>query len=168
MEGTIANRLKGYIESIGLSVSQFADACGIPRPSLSQLLTGRNKKVSNTLVEQIHNAFPDLSVLWLMFGEGSVTTINSGHDAELSGKNGNTDAINADRVSGDSKYSKENGLNNGYSGDELSDSKLFEANLKIRDLQEQIAILRKNPRKVTQITIYYEDSTFETFVPSGK
>ncbi|MDE6295815.1 MAG: helix-turn-helix domain-containing protein [Muribaculaceae bacterium] len=168
MEGTIANRLKGYIESIGLSVSQFADACGIPRPSLSQLLTGRNKKVSNTLVEQIHNAFPDLSILWLMFGEGPVSSVPSMADGDFEAHISGTEAVNPDRGSGDSKYSKENGLNTGYNGSELSDSKLLEANLKIRDLQEQIAVLRKNPRKVTQITIYYEDSTFETFVPSGK
>lgn len=43
-EYNVAIRLKGFIESQGLTNSQFADRCGIPRPSLSQLLTGRNKK----------------------------------------------------------------------------------------------------------------------------
>ena len=55
-----------------LSNSQFADRCGIPRPSLSQLLSGRNKKLSDVVVKQIHDAFPQMSVLWLMFGEGDM------------------------------------------------------------------------------------------------
>ena len=35
-------------------------------------------------------------------------------------------------------------------------------------LLKQIEKMRANPRKVTQITIYYDDSTFETFYPGGK
>lgn len=66
----IASRLKEYIDSMGIQTSQFADACGIPRPSLSQLLNGRNKKVSDKVIRQIHEAFPSLSVLWLLLGEG--------------------------------------------------------------------------------------------------
>ncbi|GFI58835.1 hypothetical protein IMSAG025_02299 [Muribaculaceae bacterium] len=29
----------------------------------------------------------------------------------------------------------------------------------------EIEKMRKNPRKVVQITVYYDDSTFETFYP---
>ena len=36
---------------------------------------------------------------------------------------------------------------------------------KIKELQSQIETLRKNPRKVSHITVYYDDSTFETFFP---
>ena len=41
----------------------------------------------------------------------------------------------------------------------------FEVEMRINDLQRQIENLRSNPRKVVQITIYYDDSTFETFIP---
>lgn len=73
----IASRLKEYIDSMGIQTSQFADACGIPRPSLSQLLNGRNKKVSDKVIRQIHEAFPSLSVLWLLLGEGPM--LNDGN-----------------------------------------------------------------------------------------
>jgi predicted XRE-type DNA-binding protein len=43
----IISRLKLFLEQNGISNSQFADTCGIPRPTLSQLLNGRNKKVSD-------------------------------------------------------------------------------------------------------------------------
>ena len=71
-DDNVAIRLKGFIDEMGLTNSQFADQCGIPRPSLSQILTGRNKKISDVIVGQIHTAYPRLSVLWLLFGEGDM------------------------------------------------------------------------------------------------
>lgn len=56
------------------AISQFADTCGIPRPTMSQILNGRNKKISDELISKIHSAYPQLSVLWLMFGEGEMLT----------------------------------------------------------------------------------------------
>lgn len=68
----LVSRLKEYITKTSIPVTQFADMCGIARPTLSQLLNGRNKKVSNEIIEKIHSAFPSLSLYWLMFGEGEV------------------------------------------------------------------------------------------------
>lgn len=68
----LVSRLKKYITATNIPITQFADICGIARPTLSQLLNGRNKKVSDEVVAKIHAAFPKLSVYWLMFGEGSM------------------------------------------------------------------------------------------------
>ena len=64
----LVNRLKLYIESTGLTSTQFADAAGITRPTLSQILSGRNKKISNEILGKLHGAFPDLDIMWLLFG----------------------------------------------------------------------------------------------------
>lgn len=93
-DANVAIRLKGFIDSQELSHSQFADKCGIPRPSLSQILSGRNKKVSDVMVGQIHKAFPELSILWLLFGEGDMISTMHGapsvsHDtSEMAGADG--------------------------------------------------------------------------------
>ena len=68
----IVSRLKTFINHLNIPVTQFADNCSIPRPTLSQLLNGRNKKVSDELIGKIHETYPELSVLWLMFGEGDM------------------------------------------------------------------------------------------------
>lgn len=68
------NRLKFFMENGNITISQFADTCRIPRPTMSQILNGRNKKVSDELISKIHAAYPELSVLWLMFGEGDMLT----------------------------------------------------------------------------------------------
>lgn len=165
----VAIRLKGFIESEGLSHSQFADRCGIPRPSLSQLLSGRNKKISDVLVGQIHKAFPQLSVLWLMFGEGSmlVEDANIGQTAssqadlfsEIQDFSGNPSVQN--------KFENVSALNQMQIAPKLSDYKQVDVDLKIVELQKQIDVLKKNPRKVSHITVYYDDSTFETFYPKN-
>lgn len=66
------SRLKLYLETRRISVTQFADECRIPRPTASQLLAGRNKKVSDEMIGKIHQCYPDVSVVWLMFGEGDM------------------------------------------------------------------------------------------------
>lgn len=68
----IVNRLRYFMEASKLTISQFADTCGIPRPTMSQLMNGRNKRISDEVISKIHTSYPELNVLWLMFGEGTM------------------------------------------------------------------------------------------------
>lgn len=184
-ESNVAERLKTFIEMKGLSYSQFADKCGIPRPSLSQLITGRNKKINDSMVGQIHKEFPELSIVWLLFGEGQMengspknepeapfidSTENFGSifpDLPLTDENFVRQNLeNTTNSTSNSKISKENGLNSPKNDAELFGNKDDRLSKKLKDLTAQIENLRRNPRKVIQITVYYDDSTFETFLPS--
>lgn len=180
MEENVATRLKFFLENQGLSNSQFADTCGIPRPTLSQLLTGRNKKISDVLVGQIHAAYPQLSVMWLLFGEGQMLKMTSldpisnsdsfdmiGTEAPFALENGDE---NINIVSGSSdtvKYREENALNGGGKRAEYSVSQHDSTSKKIAELEREIMRLKSKPRTVVQITIYYDDNTFETFRPDA-
>ena len=70
----IVSRLKRFITYLGLPNSTFADRAHITRPTLSQILNGRNKKISNELIAKLHEAFPSLNIMWLMFGDGDMLT----------------------------------------------------------------------------------------------
>ena len=63
------------------------------------------------------------------------------------------------------KYSNLTGFNEGKKG--LSDrtNSGIQGDAKNAELMREIEKMRKNPRKVIQITVYYDDSTFETFYP---
>lgn len=203
----VAIRLKGFMDSEGLSYSQFADKCGIPRPSLSQILSGRNKKISDVIIGQIHRAFPALSVLWLLFGEGSMTSENntgascSGDDvpaedesdvydqgglffsgdgqldyaSEVAFSDEDSDSVSDSVRPGfkDGKFAGNRAVNVNFQNVKAladpqkvlqqAENQLLEAKNKISELQMQIEKLRQNPRKVSHITVYYDDSTFETF-----
>lgn len=170
----VAIRLKGFIDSEGLTHSQFADRCGIPRPSLSQLLSGRNKKISDVIVGQIHKAFPRLSVLWLLFGEGPMLTSDSsdsGFQPEIGQSlDSGLDLFSDTAEFADGRTENEfrgnvSGLNGPSMTPKQSQYKLVENDSKIAELQLQIEKMRQNPRKVSHITVYYDDSTFETFYP---
>lgn len=166
-EENVAIRLKGFIDEMGLTNSQFADQCGIPRPSLSQLLTGRNKKISDVIVGQIHASFPRLSVLWLLFGEGDMLVSapsEDDSDALNEGLFAETDK-NASESTGNAVFSNLNALNDAKNAASSRIITENSANFKMEEMKREIEKMRRNPRKVVQITVYYDDSTFETFYP---
>ena len=165
MEDNFATRLKLFMDSQEVPSSQFADLCEIPRPSFSQLLSGRNQKVSDILIKKIHAAFPDLSIMWLMFGEGSMLV---SHESERE-ENVNNTSDNTEMQECDTDKSGYSNLKALNAAEEAGNNSLYqqlEENKRLLELQMQIENLQKNPRRVTQITVYYDDSTFETFVPS--
>lgn len=159
----VAARLKSFINFMGLSDSQFADKCGISRPTLSLLLAGKNKKISDVMLTQIHEAFPDVSILWLLFGEGEMI------------KKENSPSINPENADENLKFKNEttesdeqlNLVNLKQLENIIKDvvNKSFEASK--TDLEEIVLKIsgEETLRKASKITVYYDDSTFETFVP---
>lgn len=193
----IAIRLKILMEKMGISNSQFADECKISRPTLSQLITGRNKKVSDVIISQIHAAYPNLSVLWLLFGEGEMWVNNEvpnttileasklGNNTDSQGDTvkdhekdivvNRTEEISIENRSDNSKfrldgkdsylYSKEKGVNVASDANQNGNIQDVNVGIKNSDFLNDLAKIKRKCRKVVQITIYYDDSTFESFFP---
>lgn len=179
----VALRLKSLIEKLGVTSSSFADKCGISRATLSQMLTGRNKKISDVILSQIHVAYPSISIMWLLFGEGPEWT-DLQHDPEPSEPSSQTRIEDISERSEDfaSSPDSENRFYPGSTTHETFQSNLSGVNpaenptkdsedQSVKGYQKTIEILseiEKNTqkqRKVTQITIYYDDSTYETLFP---
>ncbi|MCI5627561.1 MAG: helix-turn-helix domain-containing protein [Porphyromonadaceae bacterium] len=158
----IAGRLKFFIENRGLTNSQFADSCEIPRPTLSQILSGRNKKISDILIGQIHRAYPELSVLWLLFGEGEML-VQSFDEVSTDGENPNI--VAGDAV--DVKNDKENGVNYTENHTLSPENKRINPISNIMMAELEIAKMRQHCRQISHVTVYYDDFTFETFYPDA-
>lgn len=62
-------RIEFIMNGYGLSSSQFADKTGIPRASVSHILSGRNKP-SLEVLQKVATVFPDIDIQWLMLGVG--------------------------------------------------------------------------------------------------
>lgn len=75
-ETPIIQRLNEFIRYTGLSSTQFADKAGIPRPTLSQMVHGRNKSVNNQMLAKLNENFPELNILWFLFGQGTMLLDN--------------------------------------------------------------------------------------------
>lgn len=194
----IVTRLKEFINYLSIPVTQFADNCSIPRPTLSQLLNGRNKKVSDELIGKIHDAYPNLSVLWLMFGEGDML-----HDSniKISRPKNDVDPVNSATqatVKEENKASIEfNSLFSQNPAEKLAPTENtketslrttldFTADANLQKDNQRMTLgadfndanntpstntITFNPdsnRKIVNIIVYYSDNSFESFVPNGK
>jgi len=67
----MVERIRQLLEARKLTPTQFADAIGVARPIVSHILSGRNKP-SLEVVQKVIEAFPDLSLAWLLRGAGEM------------------------------------------------------------------------------------------------
>ena len=152
----IVTRLKSFIDSHRIPVTQFADQCGIPRPTLSQLLNGRNKKV-------IHAAYPDLSIMWLLFGEGSmesgeqpVSTATIPENESLMAQ----PASDADRLDFTEPFVSQTGFYESERADSGAVPKEQKPTITFAPDRSE-----RSGKRVVNIVVYYDDRSYESFVP---
>ena len=151
-----------------MTQQSFAEYIEMSPASLSSIFNGRTKPTLN-IVEAIKRKFPDISTDWLMFGVGSMfsadkTSVHANGNKEDLGDglasasaDGNTPSSSS--VNGTPTPSGSISLAmphaNGKAGRQdgmLDDSKFID----------------RHQRKITEIRVYFDDLTFETFVPSSK
>ena len=76
-------RLQQFIAAENLSQSQFADALGVARASVSHILAGRNKPGFD-FIESMSRHYPSLNIEWLITGKGKMyKSQNSTTTAEM-------------------------------------------------------------------------------------
>lgn len=190
-EDNVAFRLKLFMKKIGVNSTLFAANCGISPATLSQLLTGRNKKISDVLVSQIHKAYPELSIMWLLFNEGEMM-LNNGQDSFsnissslfvddynfeinngsktdipsntfLNQNNENPDFTG--KMSATSSEGIVNGVNLAGKLSQSTDNKQNNREKLSSEFTNDSDKLATKQRRVIQVTIYYDDNTFESFFP---
>lgn len=161
----LVDRLNFFIKSEGISPSVLADSCNIPRPTVSQLLNGRNKKISDDIIGRIHKVFPKLSILWLMFGEGEMTQktnddSGSHPETQLSQQSNATDG-NTQQASGfDSNYRDITEFMNIVS---KNNSEIQADN---NENPSTSPTTSDNRKRITNIVVFYSDNSFQSFSPS--
>lgn len=192
----IVTRLRQFMEYRQIPISQFADTCNIPRPTLSRLLNGRNKKVSDELITKIHEAYPALSVLWLMFGEGdmmvgaNIKTSEPQKDGSITFSDIETPASQATaspnlfseslQENAAEKFKVETNApaqGNSNSPINISGIKADNGSMQADNTHaEKTATISFTPdantveldsrKKIVNIIVYYSDNSFEAFVPN--
>ena len=174
----IVSRLKKFLEHAGISNSQFADTCVIPRPTLSQLLNGRNKKVSDEVIAKIHRAYPTLNIMWLLFGDGEM--IMSSGDNKDEGDNLSAAATGGDDLMDDLGQRAisfdDDDASSGYRPAAKSTQRLATpstVNEAIKSIMRSSTAGRMprgaaspDARRVVNIMVFYSDGRFEEFGPT--
>ena len=170
----IVNRLILFMEKHAIGSTQFADTCGIPRPTLSQILSGRNKKISDAVIAKIHNAYPQLNVLWLLFGEGQMESAQNIalSEPQNAPKSPSGPAAGASYHPMQSEnLEPEDGLFGLSSSSEPlifdDDEAMHEVSAAPRNSDESptVTIPADGSKSIINIMVFYSDNSFQSFVP---
>lgn len=167
------DRIKQIMDSLNLSQQDFATKLGISPSSLSNIFTGRSKPTNNH-VQAIHKAFPSISINWLMFGEGNMlegraaSTDVARPTGEVPGSSDNSD--DNDIIDIEPSFRHDDSLSlfrNSNGGDSSNNPSGGDAAAKAAPpkVVTETKIVRP---KIVEIRVFYDDQTFESFVPSEK
>lgn len=144
----------------------FAQFIEMSPASLSSIFNGRTRPTLN-IVEAIKKKIPNINTDWLMFGSGSMY-IQSRSDAsdEQPDLFGGIDEPTIDFETPPSSVSQNvhPSLSNVHSTSSIDNSS---RNQRPEIIREEIKYIDKPQRKITEIRIYFDDLTYETFVPAN-
>lgn len=149
------DRIKMIMESQHMTQQTFAQFIQMSPASLSSIFNGRTRPTIN-IVEAIKNKIPNISTDWLMFGIGDMYL--NGQSAKTAPSTPVSDTSESPMLDfeGDSTTpsgSSETGFSHGV------------PNTPLKKVETVVKYVDKPQRKVTEIRIFYDDQTWETFVP---
>jgi len=162
------DRIKQIMESKHMTQQVFAEFIGTTPATLSGIFNDRTRPTIN-IVEAIKKKIPDINTDWLMFGFGEMyhsapSPLPADGDSavrtpEASGvKNGVEPIFD---FSDHDAYPSQSATLQGVSNNSVRNTRLVGGN-------EEVKIVNKPPRHVTEIRVYYDDQTWESFVPAKK
>ena len=141
----------------------FADFLQLAPATLSSIFNGRTRPTLN-IVEAIKMKIPDISTEWLLWGTGDMhithpTDLSEGVDSTFGQPvDGSDQLLNFEQPAL-------------FSPQQSAPAPGYRQSVKSTHpeiVREEIKIIDKEPRKVTEIRVYYDDQTYETFVPAKK
>ena len=165
------DRIIQIMRSAGLSNADFAEKIGISTSSLSHIFSGRNNP-SLDVVKRIHKSFPSISLNWILYGEGSMYTTDTGKNAternDYVPVNENQEKIGNMPLFENSENPQN--TDNGQFYFDFRKEKPLEtpANVHKTSEKEQVRYIEKPTPKITEIRIFYDNGTFEVFKPDNK
>ena len=162
------DRIIQIMRQTGLSNAEFAEKIGISTSSLSHIFSGRNNP-SLDVVKRIHKSFPEISLNWIMYGEGNMY-------AAYSDRNGDTSQNSYDNAPEKENMplfeNAENPENTGsgqfyfdFRKEKPSETPVYQPQ---STEKEVIKYIEKPQPKITEIRIFYDNGTFEVFKPENK
>lgn len=181
MTADMKDRIKKLMENQHMTQKIFAQYTGISEGTLSGIFNGRTRPTLQ-IVDNIHQRFPKISINWLMFGTGPMYANPS---ADLTGAAQQTPPATEDgspdasAQEGTTLPAKDN-LAAGKQTDSAS-SQVRQPSLSFDEgptstapssrpaasSAEKVLVkyIDKPQRKITEIRIFYDDQTWESFVP---
>ncbi len=164
------DRILQIMKQEGMTQQEFAQALNVSPSSLSSIFNGRTNPTSNH-VQAIHRRFPTIRINWLMFGEGDMYESSSPTPAGGSPEASADGSLPFDTAGG-SLFQNEGGAIPGslFEAEEENGRTRAEGPQGEKALagaspiiRETIKYIDKPQRKITEIRIFFDDGTYETY-----
>lgn len=137
-----------------MTAAQFAEKIGISPSSLSHILSGRNNP-SLEVVMKIHKACDYISLDWLLYGEGQMETdVDSDNNIHYTPSLFDENSLFTPERPASPEYRKEMRLKHRF---------ILLKRLCVRKL----SMWKYLPKKITEIRIFFDNGTYETFKPEN-
>ena len=150
------------MESQHMTQQVFADYIGLAPATLSSIFNGRTRPTLN-VVEALKKKIPDINTDWLMFGFGEMyqNSAEKSSSDQAPSDNGNFDqSLMLDFDQNPSPTTPNTG--------QMAQNPAIINKSRPEIVREDIKILDKPQRKVMEIRVFYDDQTWDTFVPVKK
>ena len=138
-----------------MTAAQFAEKIGLSPSSLSHILNGRNNP-SLDVVMKIHKACNYVNLPWLIYGEGEMEWKAEAPKQEETG-------ISGMALFDESTFFTPEGTEERENRKEMAPKAPVYAPKEI--VREEIKYIEKPARKITEIRIFFDNGTYETFRP---
>lgn len=153
------DRIRQVMESQHMTQQTFAQFIGISPAALSSIFNGRTNATLNT-VEAIKSKLPSLSSDWLLFGKGKMYDDDSldGTTAPPTGQPSGEpmlDFVESD-VANPVNPSQQPGANAAIRHQQVPQRQV---------VKPEVSYAERPQRHITEIRVYFDDLTYETFVP---
>lgn len=155
------------MESKHMTQQVFAQFIDMSPASLSSIFNGRTKPTLN-IVEAIKKKIPDINIDWLLFGIGDMYGIEqSGAGGADGGPVHNGAEPMLDFEGNDNSSSTVHGAVEPQSFSSHPHPNGVRG-VRPEIVREEVKYVERPQRRVVEIRVYYDDLTYETFVPAKK
>lgn len=140
---SMKDRIYQLMKTLGLTQKEFAAKLCVAEGTLSSIFNGRTKPTNN-LVNAVHTFFPDISINWLMFGEGDMYASASAEHQDAA-------------VQGD--------VQPALDFPEQPVEQPMMASPILEEIRDTVKNINKPMRRPIEIRVFFDDGTFEIFSP---
>ena len=151
---SIKDRFKMIMDREQLTAGAFAASIEVAQATISHILASRNNP-STEVILKLHKRYNDINLEWLLTGKGNMS--NNSPSVENNGFDYPLFADNPENPS------------NEPSTPENRKEIALEApvNTPKEIVKQEIIYKERPPKKITEIRIFFDDNTYETFKPEN-
>ena len=148
-------RITQIMQKEEMTAAQFAEKIGLSPSSLSHILNGRNNP-SLDVVMKIHKACSYVNLPWLIYGEGQM-------EGQPEAPQSDETSVSGITLFDESAFFTPEGTEERENRKEMPPKTPVFTPKEI--VREEIKYIEKPARKITEIRIFFDNGTYETFRP---